>query len=543
MEEDLIQRIKWLHKPGPDGGNMKLSLLADEGDVFINLPENKQLKDAFRLSKYHEHGWKWHQLVRMVLQIDPEVKQYMYDRTLSLILKHRHSYLEYFEIKNEEGTFRIPNCLAELNRLLLLYNRYFSIYKRIVDQIHFDHARFQHYGPNLNGKINWTRTLAKSPHKYPLEFSTEIRKREFETSENIILVLCGEWMHRESTRLLDLHYPDPLTEYNKDILRYIAKQTKMILQKFPIISVLNTSRRYMNLSYNDRRINDLECDTKKRLSQGLIHNVNYLLLLEWIEEFRELDMENISESTPSRHIIEPITNVDTIYEIWIFMEFIEFLYEKRLLLDFQLGIKPYCRFQYDNNIITFWYERVFTEADHSWIQIHKPDFTAMVNNKIIAVFDAKNYSRSSSSVTESINKMLAYMINLDANFGGLLYPYHPKNWDEMDKSERINRIIPVIYDKKPTLNEYEIDKTARIYSKLDWEELPIEYRDIFPRMHMKKYQYPMPGKVARYHHDQTLCLIRLYPSKSDQAINMKEKSLNSIFEEIITRIPVAIKSR
>ena len=46
MEEvDLIERIKWLNDP--NGGNIHASLLCD--DVFINLPENKQLNDAFKL--------------------------------------------------------------------------------------------------------------------------------------------------------------------------------------------------------------------------------------------------------------------------------------------------------------------------------------------------------------------------------------------------------------------------------------------------------------------------------------------------------------
>lgn len=40
---------------------------------------------------------------------------------------------------------------------------------------------------------------------------------------------------------------------------------------------------------------------------------------------------------------------------------------------------------------------------------------------------------------------------------------------------------------------------------------------------MKKYQHPRAGIKARYHHDQTLCLIRMYPSKSEQAIAMKKE--------------------
>jgi hypothetical protein len=247
-------------------------------------------------------------------------------------------------------------------------------------------------------------------------------------------------------------------------------------------------------------------------------------------------MENISDSTPSRHIIEPLLNVDTIYEIWIFMEFIEFLYEKGLLIDFRFDANQYCKFEYGGNILTFWYNRQFTEADNSWIQIHTPDFTAMIGKEIIAIFDAKNYSKSSSSVPDSINKMLAYMINLDTNFGALIYPYHPKNWDDMDRSERINNTIPIVRSQNSMLNDYNINKKARDLSKLSWEQLPKEIQDKFP-LHMKIFRHPRPGKAAKYHYDQTLCQIRMSPSKSEQGISMKEKSLNSIFQEIVTRLP------
>jgi hypothetical protein len=180
-------------------------------------------------------------------------------------------------------------------------------------------------------------------------------------------------------------------------------------------------------------------------------------------------------------------------------------------------------------------ERQFTEADNSWIQIHKPDFTAMVGKEIIAIFDAKNYSKS-SAVSDTINQMLAYMINLDANFGALIYPYHPKNWDDFHRSERIQKTIPIIQSQNSMLNEYEINKAARSLSKLSWEQLPKEFQENFP-LYLKKYHYPRPGKEAKYHYDQTLCQIRMPPSKSEQGISMKEKSLNSIFQEIVTRLP------
>ena len=164
----------------------------------------------------------------------------------------------------------------------------------------------------------------------------------------------------------------------------------------------------------------------------------------------------------------------------------------------------------------------------------------MVNNIIITVFDAKNYSKSSSSssISETINKMLAYMANLDVNYGGLIYPYHPKNWEDFDKSLRYQKLLPFVSSQNLDKNESNIKKIAKSLSNLNWEELPETYQCIFPR-HIKKYQYPKSGKEARYHSDQTLCQIRMSPENSEHGVSIKEKSLNSIFEAIVARITVS----
>ena len=538
-ENELIEKIKWLNDP--NGGNISMSLLAGVDDVFINLPQNKELKDAFKLSKYHENGWKWHQLVRVVLE-PPETKQYMYDRLLSLILKHRRSHEAYFEIKNDVGVFRIPNPLADLNKLEILYMQYFTIFKKIVDEIHFDYPRIEYYGPGIRGKIDWTKTLTKSPTELPLAFSASVRKREFDTPENILLVLCAEWMCRESIRLLHTQFLEPLTDYKIQLLKGVVQKTRDIVQRFPLSSVLNASRKYWDLSHNDTRIKNLEDETRRRINQNLVRNPTYSLLLNWIEEFRQLNMSSISEKTPSRHIIEPIENLDTIYEIWIFMEFVEFLFEKGLLVDFQLGNDPHCKFEFNGYIVIFWYEKEFAAGGpNAWIQRHKPDFTAMIDNEIIAIFDAKNYSKS-SSISETRDKMLAYMTNLDANFGALIYPNHPKNWDDLNRSERIETMIRALSRQNPEKSEHDIRKTARSLADLSWNQLPKEYQDISPPVNMEKYEYPGQGKKARYHLNQTLCLIRMPPTNVEQSLSMKKKSLNAIFEEIVSRVPIKIES-
>ena len=57
-----------------------------------------------------------------------------------------------------------------------------------------------------------------------------------------------------------------------------------------------------------------------------------------------------------------------------------------MLIDFQIGNNPYCKFVFDSTVVTFWYEREFAQGSHAWIQRHRPDFTAMVNDIIIVCF-------------------------------------------------------------------------------------------------------------------------------------------------------------
>lgn len=527
--EEEIHRLHDIEK-------IKQKVLMD--DIFLEQPQYAEIKKAFRLSKYSENGWEWHQLVRIVLE-PQEIRQHMYDRLLSLLLKHRRSHENYFVLKTQEGIFQIPNPLADLNKLEILYKKYFEIYKNITEHIHFDYPKNEYIGPTIRGKINWDKTIRNSTTKFPMLFVSSIQRKEFETSENILLVLCAEWMHREASRLLYIEYDEPITDYQKNLLRSIIQKTKLIVDNFPFVTVLNASRRFWNLSYNDPRIKSLEEITQKRIKQKLVRNQNYVKLLEWVRDFRELDISRVTTKTPSRHILESIKNLDTVYEVWIFLEFVEFLYEREVLINFQLGEKPNCQFEHDEVIVTFWYERGFKRGGpYAWAAKHYPDFTAMADNEILAIFDAKNYAKS-SSISDTINKMLAYMNNLDASFGGLIYPNHPENWNDLGRDKKIEKLTEMLKDAN--VAETEIQKTARHLSSLSWADLPSEYKrsHLVPRAFDK---FDQSERVVRFHRNQTLCLLRMQPENTELAIKWKNESLDEMFNAIVSRIPITVKS-
>ena len=265
----------------------------------------------------------------------------------------------------------------------------------------------------------------------------------------------------------------------------------------------------------------------------------YKDLFTWIEKFRELNISSVSSSTPTRHILESIKNLDTVYEAWIFMEFVDYLSEKNILVNFQLNRIPYCQFSYEGTLVTFWYEKSFSKgSDHAWALEHRPDFTAMIDKEILIVFDAKNYTKSiipSAAPTDTINKMLAYMMNLNTNYGGLILPNHPINWDDLNKSEKNEHFKSVIKNLKlEVTREKELRGRAKDLdlTNCQWVNLLPEFKIIL------KLEPVVMTKLenTRFEKNQTLYVIRFSPETSDSLISMKRKSLDIIFKSIISRI-------
>jgi len=536
FEKELQQKIRWLNDP--NGGNLPLKVLV--GKFFIDQPQYLELKNEFRMSEYHNRHWEWHQLVRMVL--DPmKTSQYMYERLLRLLLNHRRSYQDYFELETREGIYPLPNPAADLNKLEILYQRYFDIYRGIKDGIHFDYPQNDHYGRTIKGKINWDRTIRNSSTRFPMMFVSSIKQKEFETPENILLVLAAEWMFRESSRLLQTNFAEPLSDDQSQLLQSVVERTKVILENFPFPTVLNSSKKFQNLSIVDPRIMELEQKSRNRIREGVIRNASYPKLMEWIDDFRNLDISRVTDATPTRHILDSIENLDTVYEAWIFLEFVEFLHKKGVLINLSLRKNNrFCQFEYNGVVVTLWYEKTFTENEgHAWFLEHRPDFTAMAGDEILAIFDAKNYS-SGSDYAGSQNKMLAYMTNLDTNFGALIYPIHPKNWDDLSNEEKLQHTINFLKKKLPEEIPSIIRNMAMNVVSLSWNELPQEYKEILPPLSNLKFDYPHSGMKARYHFEQTLCLLRMPPDESPSSLRIKDGSLNLIYNEIVRRIPIEL---
>lgn len=136
--------------------------------------------------------------------------------------------------------------------------------------------------------------------------------------------------------------------------------------------------------------------------------------------------------------------------------------------------------------------------------------------------------------------MLAYLNNLDANYGALIYPNYPKNWDDFTRDEKMQQLVLYITSTNPGFTNSEIQKEARKFIDLAWNQLPTECQALVPPLAFRKFTHPESGKKARFHFEQTLSLIRMSPDQSEMAIRLKNESLEEIFTAIISRIPLTV---
>lgn len=467
--QQLLETINRLRKEE----NIPESILRDDG--FIDLQEYRYLREEFVRNKIK--GEKWHQIVRFALS-DPNERKYMYDRLLELLLVYRRSHTDYFELKSEIASILLPDRFSYLNRLTLLHKEYFEIYKSIINKIHFDYPSEIATGPLIKGRVNWSRVSRRSPTTFPIIFDIWEWIREFDTPENILLVLPAFWLGRESHRMLVLPFIESLNRLEVTMLNTLLTNTQEIRKSFPFHEVIDEARKFANLSVSDERVLRIESESLDRINDGQIkERYDYLRLLKWIRKFRELNIRMVS-NTLTNFPLDTLANLDTIYEAWIFFEIMNVVEQRYGLRDLQMKETPYYfEFEFKSHKLKFFYEREFELGGrHAWAVTCKPDFIVMEGEKIIAIFDAKNYGVDGK--TEAKNKMLAYLTNLDCNFGALFFP--------------------------------EFDHEA--------------------------FVYPSKSASARFHFDLKLAHYKIQPKNSEDAITTTKDMISDLLDEITRRL-------
>lgn len=546
-EVELIQEINWqIDKKNKEW--IPKNTLAENSFVQKYRP---YLYNAFKELGLKEQGWKWPRFVDYATKL-PDDYEYLYQRVLQLVLDIMNSYEGFFELKTEEGVYQIPNPLADLNRLDSLFEKYFQTYYGIKNKLHFDLPVEEYHGPIIRGKIKWDQTIKKSTSIFPIEFHSIVRRKEFTTPENILLILCAEWIYKQASRLLTEEYTDPLNESQIKLLEKIIGNAKLILTNFPLPNVLFHSKRYWEMLPDDTRINKLISETEERIAKGLIKNKEYNELLEWIVRFKEQNIWLVNSQTPTQRPLKTRKNLDTMYEAWIFFEFANYFKKSGRLFDviIQKGERRF-DFELGGYRMTFRWEKKFfppgesTEEDadekHAWATEAWPDFTVFLEDKIIGVFDAKNYSVGQGD-SGPINKILAYMTNLDTNLGVLFFPFKPEYWDELEPKTRRDTIITEIKKNNPNITDNKLEETIGSIKNKKWDSLSAEEKEIFylqrPRFESTRRHKLDPTRSEIEDPNLTMSLCRLTPSLLPFWANMKEKTIEFVCNELSRRIMI-----
>lgn len=470
--QELLLEIKSILK------EFELENVCSEG--FLAAKENKYLADAFEQNKKNkgtQKAEKWHQIVRFAAA-DPLEIEYMYDRLIRLVITHRRNIDSYFKIKSDEASFHMPDRRWDLNRLLILFEDYFSIYRRIIQNIHFEFPSKEYRESYIRGRINWDKTLRKSTTEFPTNFDTSRYTKNFTTPGNTLLVLGALWLNKESRKISNMDFLEPLTEEEKSILETILQNSQIIINSFPFSEVVANARKFINLELGDKRIKELIIDTRNDIINGKIRNKKYLELIKVIQQFQQLNLLFVTEKI-TNYPLETLENLDTIYEAWIFFEILDYYSRKEKIIEIEISEEPYYFiFEQDKTKVKIIYDHKFSKGEAmAWAVGSKPDFTVLVNDTIIATFDAKNYSKNSWLKSEAIHKILGYMVNLDCGLGALFFPNF----------------------------------------KTDVFEFP-------------------DGKESFYHYELKVYHYQMKPVGNEDALKIKNETLKSLYEEIRERI-------
>ena len=389
---------------------------------IVNVVRSNLLKNFEKVKKADDHYW--HSFVREAFY-SPDMIRFLNDDLLRLVQDYTESYIHEF-IKKEEGTLLMPKRMLELNRLHILFNNFFKIYRNIIQNIHFENPIQQNYGKNINGKINWAKTIQLSKTEFPSLFFTQTWQKEFERPGNILLILCLRWLYDTANTILHVNFDEELTNIEIKFLVRVIKQTKNCLDNFPFPNVINYANKYANLRKNDKLILELEKHLQIELKQKIVRNPEYQKLLEWIEEFDTVDFSGMSEDS-SNFALETIKNIDLAYENWIFWKLVESFDERFGIKHLEVDRYPeHFEFVNDGRSIFVAHGKIIPGYVNSQ---NTPDYSVFLDKietkNLFCIFDSKHTDKI---IRDQQQVILAYQQDLDCSFGGLISKADPKTF-------------------------------------------------------------------------------------------------------------------
>ena len=520
---------------------------------------------------------KWADFVKYVL-FDKAERRYISEQLMRLYYESKGS-LDNFVVSTEEGDFSLPDRLGLFLRLQILKDDFSKIYRRINSRINFDFPQKEFAENRIRGKIDWNKTSRNSLGTFPIKFYTKSPIREFDTPENILLVLCVNWIKIDSKKILSTDLEPSLSIDEKNVLINIHNSMTDLINYFPFSDVIRQVSNLTIYARNSPEINQLRRKVNERIREGRIKNVEYVHLLSWIHKYLDLGMDG-GIKDQNTFVMENLTSINTLYELLIFFEFFVYLKNEQNcnpqinVRTENKQIKYTIEFMIEEKLILFEYDKEysFNKSKESkkwptWILTSRPDYSVVVNNKIIAVFDAKNYFKMGKELEEKHVCYLTHKKGLE----GLLklskdnvtthiknYPYIEKEitnyWKKFQEDENLSKqyyedlMVNFIKNNKQMNEKYEKLKssfnsrvkeaTRDILSYVT--NLDVNYGAIIsPKIEYGKFTFPNEKEqVPKFHHNLKFEYLQLdYDPKN--AISTRNTTVGKMYDAI----KFAIKSQ
>lgn len=389
--------------------------LASENYFFSKYGE---LKDEYR-ELFEErrqsgkfHGETWGTFVREIRLWKDLDLRYMYSRIMQLSQEFKGN-LEYFDIQTERGTYVVPDRITILNKLLQLSRELlFEIVPQIEQSVNYESDSIKDDSLTIRGKIDWHETIvnaAKQSMKIPVSFTSIVPVREFNTSENLLMLISLYWIKNDSVRLMRNHVPQELSKKEISQLQQIFVNTNYVLERTVLGELKENAKSLSSIGQKNRKIDSIISETEERIHLGLIRTPVYKKLVEWIEKYRHFGTEKFSKDLTNFRV-EQTEDVDTMYELWILFELMRYL-DTTNVIQYEPIIKKNRKFHgFSLKIGRKRINLKYQESYPGQIYHTQPDYTLERNSEDVPiVLDAKNWRNEK---TEAKNKMIVYLVDL-----------------------------------------------------------------------------------------------------------------------------------
>ena len=384
----------------------------DSPDSFFN--DYGHLRDSYKEYKT-KRSEKWGAILREIRLWKDLNLRYMYARIMQLAQDYKGNY-EYFEAVTDYGTYVVPDRATLLNKLLHLSREIlFEIYPKIEQSLSYEPDTLRVDDSVIRGRIDWNTTLentVRKSQKFPTSFVSLVPTQEFNTPENILLLVSLFWIKNNSLHLMRYYMPDELSKNELSKLNQIFTTADGILEHTILRLVQDNANHISEIGHGHGKVFELISHVTERIHLGVVNHSSYSQLLDWVKKYLSFNTERFARNLVNFRI-ERTRDVDTMYELWILFEIMRHLDSK-----FDMRYQPiidaknkFCGFDISINGKKFKlkYQQSYSGQVHERIE---PDYTMEKNDdEIPMILDAKNWMHEKTAAKD---KMIVYLVEMSS---------------------------------------------------------------------------------------------------------------------------------